>query len=568
MSGASIDVRRFHAAFCEECHEHIETIEAICLGFDNRRPDSEELDAMFRAAHSIKGGAATFGFPLLASTTHAVESVLDDLRAGTLVASDDLVRILLRACDVLGAQVADAQDGVEPDAVSASELVNLLQAFATEPPVGNVSEMFGFFEQEAAAPPTLPESAERATPTVRTEGGSIRVELAKLDGLINLVGEMVIAQSMLSEAAGGVGEARSVRFNAAIEKIERHTRDLRESVMSVRMVPIGSVFARFTRVVHDMAAALGKSAQLQIEGGESEIDKVLTERLVDPLTHLVRNSLDHGIETPATRRAAGKPDAGTIVLRASHNSGQIVIEVSDDGAGLDRERILAKAAERGIAIDEAAPDALVWDLIFAPGFSTAGEISDVSGRGVGMDVVRRNVAALRGSVEIQSTADAGTRTIIRMPLTLAILDGLSVSVGDETFIVPLTAIVESVPVSRAKIAHLHRRGRVMEFRAEWISVVSLSDLFGIVAPAPENPVAMVFEADGVRAALLVDALNSEQQVVIKSVETHFRAVDGVAGATVLGTGRVALILDLAGLLRMAGVDADRRSGQERTVDHA
>ena len=276
---------------------------------------------------------------------------------------------------------------------------------------------------------------------------------------------MVIAQSMLSEAAGGVGEARSVRFNAAIEKIERHTRDLRESVMSVRMVPIGSVFARFTRVVHDMAAALGKSAQLQIEGGESEIDKVLTERLVDPLTHLVRNSLDHGIETPATRRAAGKPDAGTIVLRASHNSGQIVIEVSDDGAGLDRERILAKAAERGIAIDEAAPDALVWDLIFAPGFSTAGEISDVSGRGVGMDVVRRNVAALRGSVEIQSTADAGTRTIIRMPLTLAILDGLSVSVGDETFIVPLTAIVESVPVSRAKIAHLHRRGRVMEFRA-------------------------------------------------------------------------------------------------------
>jgi len=564
----NIDVSRFHASFYDEAREHVETIESLCLGFEIRPPEPEELDAMFRAAHSIKGGAATFGFPLLASTTHALESVLDDLRAGALAVSGQLIGALLHACDVLGVQIAGIHHGTDPDPGRAAELVRLLQSFSEASRPASSSESCGLFEEEPAPAPRLDHRETTATADARADGGSIRVELAKLDALINLVGEMVIAQSMLSEIAVGEINARDVRFRTAIKSIERHTRDLRERVMSVRMVPIGSVFARFQRVVHDVAAALGKSAQLRIEGGESEIDKVLTERLVDPLTHLVRNSLDHGIEDPAVRRAAGKPEVGTILLRASHHSGQIVIEIADDGAGLDRERILEKAAERGITIDEPASDEQVWDLIFAPGFSTAEAVSDVSGRGVGMDVVRRNVSALRGSVEVQSTTGAGTRTIIRMPLTLAILDGLSVSVGDETFIVPLTAIVESVPLSRAKIANVHGRGRVMEFRDDWIPIVPLCDLFGILSPEVPNPIAMVFEADGVRAALLVDALHNEQQVVIKSVEAHFRAVPGVAGATVLGTGRVALILDLAGLLRMAGFDAGRRSGKERTNDHA
>jgi len=564
----TIDVRRFHASFYDEAREHIETIESLCLGFEIRPPEAEELDAMFRAAHSIKGGAATFGFPLLASTTHALESVLDDLRAGVLVVSSELISALLRACDVLGLQVAGVHHGTEPDANSAAELVQVLQGFSAASRAVGGSDSCGLFDDEPVPAQRPDHHHAGTTSATRTDGGTIRVELGKIDSLINLVGEMVIAQSMLSEIANGEVNARDVRFRAAIKKIERHTRDLRESVMSVRMVPIGSVFARFQRVVHDMAGALGKSVQLRIEGGESEIDKVLTERLVDPLTHLMRNSLDHGIEDPAVRRASGKPEVGTILLRASHNSGQIVIEVSDDGAGLDRGRILTKASERGIEIDDATPDAQVWDLIFAPGFSTAGAVSDVSGRGVGMDVVRRNVTALRGSVEVQSTTGVGMRTIIRMPLTLAILDGLSVSVGDETFIVPLTAIVESVPLRRAKLANVYGRGRVMEFRAEWIPIVPLGDLFGIVSPEADNPIAMVFEADGVRAALLVDALNNEQQVVIKSVEAHFRPVPGVAGATVLGTGRVALILDLAGLLRMAGFDAGRRPGKERTFDHA
>jgi two-component system chemotaxis sensor kinase CheA len=382
------------------------------------------------------------------------------------------------------------------------------------------------------------------------ETGSIRVGVEKVDMLMNLVSELVITQSMLMQSASTLDPVANERLLSGVGLLERNTRDLQEAVMSIRMLPISFVFSRFTRLVRDLAGKLGKQVDLKTVGESAELDKGLIEKIADPLTHLVRNSLDHGLETPEARLAAGKPAAGTITLTAMHQGGSILIEVSDDGAGLNRERILGKARERGLPAHDAMTDAEVWQLIFEPGFSTADAITDVSGRGVGMDVVKRNIAQMNGNVSIESTAGQGTRMTIRLPLTMAILDGLSVKVGDSTLIVPLNSIVESVRPGKDQIRTVGGRARTISVRGEYLNVIELRRFFAAAdAPPAEMPVMVIVDAAGQKAALCVDALLGQHQVVIKSLETNYRKVEGVSGATIMGDGRVALIVDVPGVLR-------------------
>jgi two-component system chemotaxis sensor kinase CheA len=382
---------------------------------------------------------------------------------------------------------------------------------------------------------------------------SIRVGIEKIDQLINQVGELVITQAMLAQSVAHLDPARHRALLAATADLERNTRALQESAMSIRMLPISFVFNRFPRVARDLAARLGKQVALALEGEATELDKGLIEKIADPLTHLVRNSIDHGIEAPERRAAAGKSATGTVVLRASHQGGNIVIRVQDDGAGLDRDRILAKARERGMAVHDGMTDAEVYQLVFEAGFSTAAAVTDVSGRGVGMDVVKRNINEMGGHVEIDSAPGVGTAISIRLPLTLAILDGLSVAVGDELFVIPLTNIVESLQPAAADVKTIAGRGRVLQVRGEYVPVLALHERFRIRPRVTEveRGIAVILEAEGAKTALLVDELIGQHQVVIKSLETNYRRVPGVSGATIMGDGRVALILDAATLARAA-----------------
>jgi len=404
-------------------------------------------------------------------------------------------------------------------------------------------------EVVAEAPRAERRQADRRTGAAGADT-SIRVGIERVDQLVNLVGELVITQAMLIQAAGRVDPVAHEKLLGGLAQLERNTRDLQESVMAIRMVPISVVFGRFPRVVRDISHKLGKQVELKLVGEGTELDKGLIEKLTDPLTHLVRNSLDHGIERPEVRAAAGKPAQGTITLSAYHRSGSIVIEVGDDGAGLNRERILAKARERGLAVSDAMSDQEVWALIFEAGFSTAEQVTDVSGRGVGMDVVKRNIAALGGRIDIESMAGVGTRMTVRLPLTLAILDGMSVQVGEETFILPLNTILESVQPERGMLRTLGRTRRLLQVRGEYLPLVGLADVFGIRGQAtqPEQGIVVVVESEGTQAALFVDALVGQQQVVIKSLEANYRRVPGVSGATILGDGHVAMILDVAALV--------------------
>ncbi len=378
---------------------------------------------------------------------------------------------------------------------------------------------------------------------------SIRVGVEKVDHLINLAGELVITQAMLTQTATQLDPVQHERLLNGLAQLDRNTRDLQESVMSIRMMPISFVFSRFPRVVRDLAAKLNKEVELKTVGETTELDRSLIEKIADPLNHLVRNSIDHGIESPEKRRAAGKPEKGTITLRAFHQGGNIVIEVSDDGAGLSRERILAKARSQGMHVSDTMPDQDVWQLIFAAGFSTAEVVTDVSGRGVGMDVVRRNIQALGGSVEIDSSLGAGTRISIRLPLTLAILDGLSVKVSDQLFIIPLNHILESLQPAASDVKTVRGQGTVVHVRGEYLPVLKLHEIFNIQPGSADSGqgIMVILESDGVKRALHVDELVGQHQVVIKSLETNYRKVPGVSGATIMGDGKVALIID-AGLL--------------------
>jgi len=801
----SIDMSQFYQVFFEEASEHLANMESMLLDLDVEDPSLEDLNAIFRAAHSIKGGSGTFGFTDMTEVTHVLETLLDRLRKEELALRPEMVDAFLAAGDVLRAQLEHHQGGPEADeeqikevcevlkqlatgddsadsgpasevmpasaeprtltlscalppelAADAGILDNLLAALAeiaaldvmhrptaTDPrlvAVLNTSktdaeirealsfhvaddaieltpgavaqatgddeafgffddvpgvpevqeEAYGFFDAEpagadippaqvedpgygffgdepaaaAAAPdssgqvaeekdpegafglfedaPGKPEhlahrevapgdapaviegpgyglyvnapggvgvfdgapgagklathvaqDAEKAEATAKSPGRratdqpgvetakagrrgndktvttsaaadtSIRVSVEKVDQLINLVGELVITQAMLAEAASTFDPVVAEKLLSGIDLLSRNTRDLQESVMSIRMLPMSMVFSRFPRVVRDLAGKLNKQVEMKTIGDNTELDKGLIEKITDPMTHLVRNSLDHGIETPEKRVAAGKNPKGTLTLKASHQGGNVVIEVIDDGGGLNREKILAKAVEKGIPVSDNITDHEVWQLIFAPGFSTADQVTDVSGRGVGMDVVKRNIESLGGKVELESTTGYGTRTIIRLPLTLAILDGMSVGVGGETFIVPLTTIVESLQPRDADVRTMAGDSRMVHIRGEYLPFVALGEVFGLSSIDDiTKGIVMVVEGEDGKAALFVDELLGQHQVVIKSLEANYRKVPGISGATIMGDGSVAMILDVSAVTRM-GLSNPHRSRSDQ-----
>ena len=715
----SIDMSQFHQVFFEETAEHLASMENLLLGLDIADPDAEQLNAIFRAAHSIKGSSGTFGFTDLQDVTHILENLLDRVRKGELhlrnamidafldagdvlknllaahqgegeadrvaadaicqrlrqlteagavppaptfqaatpaagfdlyflleggagattfenlkaelathgelraatapavpgqpwhvrlsgaadpellrgllefVARNDSIRIVpLGTADAEAAVLADAPDGAYgffsapapatasddaygffdplPEmaappaaAAAADDAYGFFAPLPEIPPAAPADESYGFFEplpepSPAPAPPPARKEARTvpaAPAATRPAAGdtTIRVGVDKVDQLINLVGELVITQAMLAQSAAQIDPVEFERLHNGLIQLERNTRDLQESVMSIRMMPMSVVFSRFPRVVRDISQKLGKQVELKLSGENTELDKGLIERITDPLTHLVRNSLDHGIELPEVRAAKGKQPVGTITLSAYHQSGNVVIEVGDDGAGLPRDKILAKARERGLGVHDQMTDQEVFALIFEAGFSTADRITEVSGRGVGMDVVKKNITALGGRVDIDSLAGIGTRMTVRLPLTLAILDGMSVAVGRETYIIPLGYVIESLQAEPGMIKSVAGVERLLQVRDEYLPIIALHEVFRVpgALAALEDGIMIILEADGTKAALFVDAMVGQHQVVIKSLETNYRKVSGVSGATIMGDGRVALILDVAMLVDMA-----------------
>ncbi|WP_109483239.1 chemotaxis protein CheA [Paraburkholderia sp. C35] len=751
----TLDITQFYQTFFDEADELLAQMEQLLLNLDVGHPDPEDLAAIFRAAHSIKGGAATFGFTALTETTHILESLLDRARNNEIVLRKDMIDTFLETKDVLSGQLADYRASAEPDAAIAAAICAKLErlhkessgqaaaAAPAEAPVaaqgqtpehvveqaaqavqaagewagnepaqtgaaasdaaagphlkitlrgvgekdqellteelGNLGRVVGqvkaggditlWLESDvssddivavccfvidesqivigrgaapasgaeqgvpgaseaaqtepanaggmasggagapaavvqpavahaaapapaavaqpavaqpaslpaepaivtpaaaapqeasaaapAAAPKAAPASAEgdrKARPAAAAnagEGSSIRVGVEKVDQLINLVGELVITQAMLAETTSTFDPALHDRLFNGMAQLERNARDLQEAVMSIRMMPMDYVFSRFPRLVRDLAAKLGKQVELVTFGQATELDKSLIERIIDPLTHLVRNSLDHGIETVEARKAAGKDSTGQLVLSAAHHGGNIVIEVSDDGAGLRRDKILAKAAKQGMTVSDTMTDEEVWNLIFLPGFSTAEQVTDVSGRGVGMDVVKRNIQSMGGHVEITSHAGKGSTTRIVLPLTLAILDGMSVKVGSEIFILPLNFVMESLQPQADDIYTVAAGERVVRVRGEYLPLVALHEVFSVdeARTDPTQGIVTIMQTEGRRFAMLIDELVGQQQVVVKNLETNYRKVHGISAATILGDGSVALIVDVAALNR-------------------
>ncbi|KAA8639253.1 MULTISPECIES: chemotaxis protein CheA [Enterobacter cloacae complex] len=642
----SMDITDFYQTFFDEADELLADMEQHLLDLVPEAPDSEQLNAIFRAAHSIKGGAGTFGFTILQETTHLMENLLDEARRGEMQLNTDIINLFLETKDIMQEQLDAYKSSAEPDAASFEYICNALRQLALEakgeasaPAVpaaklsvvdavaepdtapdapagklrvvlsrlkenevnlleeelGNLATLSNVvkgkdslaatldggigqddivavlcfvieadqiaFETEAAAV-EAPAPAEN-TPAVvaaapargekpaarSSESTSIRVAVEKVDQLINLVGELVITQSMLAQRSNELDPVTHGDLITSMGQLQRNARDLQESVMSIRMMPMEYVFSRFPRLVRDLAGKLNKQIELTLMGSSTELDKSLIERIIDPLTHLVRNSLDHGIELPENRVAAGKSPVGNLILSAEHQGGNICIEVTDDGAGLNRERILAKAISQGMAVNENMTDEEVGMLIFAPGFSTAEQVTDVSGRGVGMDVVKRNIQEMGGHVEIQSKQGAGTTIRILLPLTLAILDGMSVKVADEVFILPLNAVMESLQPREEDLHPLAGGERVLEVRGEYLPLVELWKVFEVDGAKTEatQGIVVILQSAGRRYALLVDQLIGQHQVVVKNLESNYRKVPGISAATILGDGSVALIVDVSAL---------------------
>ena len=590
-----IDLNRFIATFFDEAQEHLESIEEHAMALGRGGNSTETLNTIFRAAHSIKGGSGTFGFTQLSEATHEMETLFDGLRKGKGQADETTVRLLLDACDVFKSHLKrlkagergndPAMDamrntlaGYRGTAKVESSVVPMPQAakpteesfFDTPSPepaaAAPKAEAFGLFEDApGAAPAPEKEKArekekyglfEPETPVVehnRRKGdtSSIRVSVEKIDRIVNLVGELVIAQAMMQQSAGAIDAAKDERLSHSLATLDRNTRDLQQAVMSIRMMPMEFVFSRFPRLVYDVSSKLGKKVHLRTQGHDTELDKELIELLVDPLTHVVRNAIDHGIEPPEDRVKAGKPEQGTVFMRATHRGGSVIIEVSDDGRGLDRERILAKARELGMDVNDSWSDVEAWGLIFEAGFSTAKEVTSLSGRGVGMDVVRRNIASLGGSVSVSSVKGEGTTITIQVPLTLAVLDGMIVGVGEEQYIVPLEFVAEAFKPAAGDIRSIVNQASLVAVRGEHLPIVRLEEVVQFPDAGRERPepFCLGVEVDKRRSALLVDQLVGQQQLVVKSLDANLHSVPGVAGATILGDGRVALILDVSAFTR-------------------
>jgi len=445
---------------------------------------------------------------------------------------------------------------VAADAAAAVAAAAVAAVAAAPAPVAAPVPAAPVVAESAAAAEAITQAAARASRPAAPahadkESTSIRVGVEKVDQVINLVGELVITQAMLAQTASTLDPVLHDRLLNGMEQLERNARDLQEAVMSIRMMPMDYVFSRFPRLVRDIASKMGKQIELQTYGRATELDKSLIERIIDPLTHLVRNSLDHGIETPEKRIAAGKDPVGQLVLSAQHNGGNIVIEVSDDGGGLNRDKILKKAMAQGLAVNENSPDDEIWQLIFAPGFSTAEKVTDISGRGVGMDVVRRNIQDMGGHVQLSCEPGNGTTTRIVLPLTLAILDGMSVRVGEETFILPLNHVTESLQPTNDQIYSVAGNERVMHVRGEYLPLVEMHRVFSVndAQTDPTQAIAVIMQAEDRRFALLVDHLIGQHQVVVKNLESNYRKVPGISAATILGDGSVALIVDVFALAR-------------------
>jgi two-component system chemotaxis sensor kinase CheA len=482
------------------------------------------------------------------------QEVLADKRvAFTLItgeSKDDIVAICSFVLDPDDLKITQGTDAPPAASASPPAIAEAATAVEAEP----VVEASPAPAVAAAAPPSEARNpGRRATDKEASsqESSSIRVGVEKVDQLINLVGELVITQAMIEQRILSLDPLVHERLLNSANQLARNTRDLQEAVMSIRMMPMDYVFSRFPRMVRDLATKLGKKVEIITRGAATELDKGLIERIVDPLTHLVRNSVDHGIEMPDKRRTAGKSETGKLTLSAAHQGGNIVIEVTDDGGGLSRDRILAKAMQQGLNVSETMPDIDVWQLIFAPGFSTAEVVTDVSGRGVGMDVVKRNITAMGGTVEIRSTPGSGSTISISLPLTLAILDGMSVKVGEEVYILPLGYVIESLQPMAIDVKEIAGQGKVVKVREEYLPLILLFELFDIEPkyPDPSQGIIVILEAEGKKAALLVDGLVGQQQVVVKNLESNFRKVPGISGATILGDGGVSLILDVSALLR-------------------
>ena len=721
-SGGDFDLSQFYQIFFEEAGENLDQMEHMLLNLNLETADDEELNGIFRCAHSVKGGAATFGFSDVAELTHQMESLLDRLRRHELNPNSAMVDVLLESADASRGLLARHQAGNVGEIIPTGDLVRRIselaagkevaapkpaasaapaaaapvaapapmpknspsgpkvsrtleitvgpldrpenadaisELFRDIPGLGEISTLkssradsrlfsvkttssdddlmdlfvfhvsreqgtineiiappppaadvgYGFFDGNAGAPPAVvapppapapppahtskPETfgffdgapgvpvdmveaptmqlvapapiqsaptpaprpvakaAAAAAPAAQPEAATIRVAISKVDQLINLVGELVITQAMLAQNSRALDPALYQQLLTGLSDLDRNTRDLQESVMSIRMIPMSIVFSRFPRMLRDLAGKLGKKVELVTQGEATELDKGLVEKITDPLTHLVRNSCDHGVEMPAERVASGKSEVGTITLSASHQGGSIVIEVRDDGRGLSRPKILKKARERGLDVNDQMSDSDVWLLIFAPGFSTADVVTDVSGRGVGMDVVKKNITALNGTVEIDSAEGYGMKVSVRLPLTLAIMDGMSVGVGEEVYILPLSSVVESFQVKADAVSTVGQGSQLVKVRDEYMPVIELEKVFQIPRFDFEksSDIMVVVEAEGSRVALLVDELLGQQQVVVKNLESNYRKVPNVSGATILGDGKVALILDTGALVR-------------------
>ena len=730
----TIDMSQFYEVFFDESDELLGEAERLLLDLNIENPDSEHLNAIFRAAHSIKGGAATFGFMDMTDITHVLENLLDRIRKNEMRLTAEHVDAFLTAKDVLKMQLdghrsasevdldqitdvkmmlkslSDNGDVLAPSPVTKSaQAVAIEQATATatytpladglhrfnisfkkvtEKDLGNLKDEiellgsvsrgddsagkpyllldtesnedeilsicsfvlepedliiirvnlsekvaevavvpaevakavavastaktnkvqveeevgYGFFEMDggesveegygffapfkphpnAAAlqligddtpPPAVVTEAvavvataekinlgrrDSDRPPLASETTSIRVGIEKVDQLINLVGELVITQAMIEQRISALDESNNEPLMSSLNQLTRNTRDLQEAVMSIRMMPMDFVFSRFPRMVRDLAAKLNKKVEFVTIGAATELDKGLIERTVDPLTHLVRNSVDHGVETPEQRKKAGKSETGRLTLSAAHKGGSIVIEVTDDGGGLNRNKLLAKAKSSGLNVSESMTDSEVFQLIFAPGFSTAEIVTDVSGRGVGMDVVKRNITAMGGVVEIRSVLGYGTTVSISLPLTLAILDGMSVSLGASLYVIPLNSIVETMQPRMEDIKTVTGKGLMVSVRGEYLPIVPLYALFNQETEIthPTEGVLVIIEAEGKKSALFVDSLLGQQQVVIKSLETNFKKVNGVSGATIMGDGSVALIIDVPAIIKMGQTNTE------------
>lgn len=519
--------------FTLEAHEHLDAMEEGLVLLESHPEDAETLATIFRGAHTVKGGALSLGFDGLGELAHAVESLLEKLRSHTLALQSEMVSLLLRSVDALRVELAAGIDGAV--ALGSEHRAILLDLDRCAG---------GMADPRPATPDPSPEFQRRRHDDLAEERArTLRVDVNKLDRMLDLAGEAAVARGRLRQLLERLGVGAAEALEAHLEA-ERLSLDLQEMVMKVRMVPIGPSFRRFSRAVRDMASSHGKQAHLIIDGEEVEVDTRVIEQLSDPLMHMVRNAIDHGIETPEARRAAGKDEAGTLILRAYHEGSTVIIKLVDDGAGLSRERILARAQSRGLIEEGARPgDAQLFELVFRPGFSTAERVSDLSGRGVGMDVVRRNIEALHGTVTLDSPPGQGTTVTIRLPLTLAIIRSFGVTVGEETYLIPIEHVVECLALPESDRVNRKARG-VISLRDEPLPYLR----FGTAAELSREHVVVVRSGDE-RVGLVVDRLHGESQTVIKPLGAMFKEIPGVAGSAIQASGKVALILDVPGLLR-------------------